>query len=973
MNQRRTRKTGQKRKKVIFYIPNVWLCDVLSRLLPEDEYEIIIMKEKETSKNADVIVVDIAAYQCNCRKMFSDMHTAYPSASVLALLSESNKTYSDKIMQMGANGIVWKEEADDTFYPVIQKAASGAQLTRRSLRKIHSTLPQEKEGTKVQKKSIFEKPISRRSFLVGSAASALALTAAACAPAVEDESTVEKTTAESTEGTTAESQAPVVEKPEEQIYYGSCRNNCFGGCHLKITVRDGKVVKTAMAEMTDPRYNRICTKGLSHVQRIYAADRLKYPMKRVGERGAGEWKQITWEEATQEIADTWMKLQAEYGDGSIAFTQTSGNFGTIHPGAAPRLKALIGGTTISTPVDATVYYSTGNAFGISEAYSGSEVADCLNSKCIILWGANPADAMLQNWKLYREAQRAGAKLIVVDPNFTTSASKADYFVPIKPGTDSVLAMAMMNIVLEKGWTDDEFLKFRSVAPFLVKESDGKYLRLSEVTGEAPAEGTTDPILVWDESADTYGTADEVTTPALNGAHEINGIKVNTAYDLLIERIKDMTPAYAAEFCDLDEQLIYDITEVYATSGPGWIVNGFGPDHYANGHYAVFATCCLAILTGNAGKSGAACGLFNPLGAFQSGRLTAPENAKTGVTVPNTYMKQVMEEKQLNGTPVDLHSLYVHCGNPLANAAGRADLLEAMLKLDLIVVADYTLNDTAQYADIVLPVAHWFEVNDIHSRVSESPHCMLQEKAIEPLYESKSDLEVIGMIAEKMGLGEHFQKTDLEWIEEELDTDYARMMGITMENLKEKKVLRNISGGDGKNYVHGENGFPTATGRAQFYLENPAPNHALGHQISFEKECLPYWEAPNEAWSENPLAAKYPLVFGQERPKYRVHTQYGTNPWLLELDPEPIVKLNPKDADARGIAMGDMVKVFNDRGYVVLKAVISNGTRPGMIVMPKGWQRGQFVDGHYQDLTSPAHHEACLNGCFYDALVEVEKM
>ena len=95
--------------------------------------------------------------------------------------------------------------------------------------------------------------------------------------------------------------------------------------------------------------------------------------------------------------------------------------------------------------------------------------------------------------------------------------------------------------------------------------------------------------------------------------------------------------------------------------------------------------------------------------------------------------------------------------------------------------------------------------------------------------------------------------------------------------------------------------------------------------------------------------------------------------MNELDPEPVIKINPADAEPRGIAQGDMVRAYNDRGFVVLKAVISNGTRPGMIVVPKGWQKGQFADGHYQDMTAMIYNEASLNNCFYDARVEVEKI
>lgn len=174
--------------------------------------------------------------------------------------------------------------------------------------------------------------------------------------------------------------------------------------------------------------------------------------------------------------------------------------------------------------------------------------------------------------------------------------------------------------------------------------------------------------------------------------------------------------------------------------------------------------------------------------------------------------------------------------------------------------------------------------------------------------------------------------------------------------------------------NGEGGvFPTPTGRAQFYQENPVPQMDFGQQIDVEKERLPHWEPPYEAWSENPLAKKYPLIYTSERPKWKVHTQWGRVPWILELNPEPIANIHPKDAEARKIKTGDMVKIYNDRGHVVLKAVINNGIRPGMVVLPKGWELDQFKDGHYQDLTSRVSNDACINNCYFDTLVEVEKI
>src|SRR5690606_21459151 len=134
------------------------------------------------------------------------------------------------------------------------------------------------------------------------------------------------------------------------------------------------------------------------------------------------------------------------------------------------------------------------------------------------------------------------------------------------------------------------------------------------------------------------------------------------------------------------------------------------------------------------------------------------------------------------------------------------------------------------------------------------------------------------------------------------------------------------------------------GRMEFYLENPQPRAASNEVIDYDRERLPRFFPPTEAWPDNPLAKKYPLALLSTRPKFRVHSQWNQTPWLRELDPEPNVRIHPQDAAARSIANGDYVEVFNDRGHAVVKAVVSQGIRPGVMVFAKGWARDQYIAG-----------------------------
>lgn len=807
-----------------------------------------------------------------------------------------------------------------------------------------------------------DRSFGRRTFLKGTAATLgiAALTATGCAP--QDE--------------ISKSDKPQ-EAPEEQFFSGVCRGNCFGGCALKIKVREGKVVATTAAEVPDERYRHICQKGHSHLHRIYDPNRVKTPLRRVGERGSGEWEEITWDEAVQEITTKWKQYQAESGNESIAFLSGAGNQGLSAVQYTGRLRKLMGGTTINSCYDGAYFYGNGRAEGVGEGYNTNEITDLLNAKSIFLWGTNPSEAQPRNWHFIMDAKAAGAKLVCIDPNWTVTASRSDLHVPLRPGTDNALIMAMMNVIVENNWIDVDFIKKGTVGPFLVKESDGKFLRQSDL-GLAPA-GKDDKFIVRDADGN-IGTPDEISDPVIEGSFEIEGHAVTCAYTLLIEAISPWTVQRASELCDVPEDTIRELAEIYTQNAPSSIYQGFGPDHYVNGHEVYFTLCAMAAISGNLSKLGASCGYCWEYGGYMNFVKTTkmdpdPSLVKPSRVIPSGRLNDAVNNKELAGKPINLRSLYIWCGNPVGNQTERQSWLDTFSKLDLIVVTDMMLGDTAMYADIVLPVTHWFELNEIMPQTSA--YLLLQEKAIDPLYEAKTDVEIINMIGNAMGFEGQFEYTNEEYLADALDNPSAQSKGVTWEKLKEEKIIRAYSADP---YIHAENGvFPTPTKREQFYQEAPTPYVDYGQQIDVEKERLPYWEPPFEAWPETvggfeatEASKKYPIIFNTERNKMKVHTMWGRAPWLLELYPEPVIRINPVDADPRGIKDGDYVRAFNDRGEAVFKAQINPGIRPGMVVAPKGWEKDQFQKGHYSDLTSRVFNEACPNNCYFDALIEIEK-
>lgn len=806
--------------------------------------------------------------------------------------------------------------------------------------------------------------ISRRTFVKGSAATTVVAGAAVANPWGSAMKMIEANSGTESLST------------EDKIISSNCRSNCFQSCHLNAHVRDGKLVKTTPAPYEDKIYTGSCLKGLSLVQRTYSPTRIKYPMRRVGKRGDDKWERISWSEAIDEISKKFTDIQATYGNEALALDVGSGNYGLVHgiQGINNRFANSIGCTKLNVCYDQATGYGADRVIGGGVWRWGNEPRTMLDSKNIIIWGSNPVYSQPQNWRIIKEAHKKGAKVITIDPIFSATANKSDKHIPIVPGSDLMLVLSMINYFIENDLLDNEFMKKRSTAPFLVRKNNGQLLRKSDFNEETDPE--ENDYFVWDNSRkEGVLLIEEPTDVALEGTFSINGVEVDTVFTLLKNQVKEYSLEKANELTKIPIDQIKELAETYI-DGPTTIYTNYGIDHYENGHLWSFAAFIMASITGNIGKEGAGfTGLYAQSIPINYADMYVTNGKMANQTVPQTEFYKVVRDQKLSGEPYPIKGLFSMCANSMSNFSQQNVWFDNILpNLEFIVMIDTEFTDSARYADIVLPAAFWFEVNELRVGYN-NPFIIFNEKSIEPLYESKSDAEIISMIARKMGLEEFFPEDydDMNWIELLLDSDLLRQMNITFDRLKEEKVIRG-EGSAEKPFVRGETGFNTETGRANLYCENPLPRVDYGQDLTglIEKERLPYFKPPGEAWSENPLYKKYPLVYIQEHSRYRTHTQWFNVPLLRELDPEPLVKMNKKDGDARGIKNGDIVEVFNDRGKVVIKAEINEALSPGIISIPKGWQREQFIEGCYQELTNSTTDPMAVNFPFFDCLVEIKK-
>lgn len=823
-------------------------------------------------------------------------------------------------------------------------------------------------------KSCEQRGFSRRSFIKGAAALTAAGALAGC----------------SANTGLAPASPNAAEAGKEEIFSGACRSQCGQGCYLNVHVRDGKVVRTTAGNFEDgPEFNRICPKGLSQPARVYSAERLQYPMRRVGERGSGEFERITWDEAIAEIAEKWTAYREEFGPESIAFFLGSGNTGQLGGGAEDgsfmdRLMQVMGASRV-TP-DRDIATPMAWAYILGQGPYSHRCADVTNANHIVLWGGDTAVSEKQRAHFFFEARDAGVNIIDIDIAYRTMAAKADWFVPVHPGTDGALALGIISHIIEQGWQDTEFLRDHTEAPFLIK-SDGSFLRMSDL-GEPAKEGPVnpqtgkptviDPNVVWDEAegkAVPYGQAKK---PALQGVSEVDGIAVKTEYDRILEDVAGWSVERASEVSGVPVDDIKKLAQIYGQDGKVLTDMKFGLNHYNNGMYSSKCITALHLITGNFGKPGSGLWTGEPnvgAGNVKACRTTPSSKGEpvkgVGTTINWSDFYNVVSTGKKLGKPFPVKSFYASCTNVVSNQTEQNETLKLMEAIEFTVIQTMTMDDTALYADILLPACHWFETEDLRTRYYSNPYLLWNEKAVEPLYESKPDFEIYKMIGNAMGYGDYFEFTEDEFLSLWLDTPYCRENGITMERLRKEKYVRCKNTPD---VIFEGQVFGTDTKRAKFYRDKVQPDYQMGQEFDPEKEkSALYWEPAREADLSNPIREKFPFSICCEHMRTRTHTQWWDVDYMKEFEKEPVCRINPDDAAELGIKEGDKIRLYNDRGSVTLLAVLNAGQQRKALHCPRSFLTREHIDGDLARTTFNDYNQGCRNQSYFDCAVAIEKL
>jgi molybdopterin-containing oxidoreductase family molybdopterin binding subunit len=775
-------------------------------------------------------------------------------------------------------------------------------------------------------------------------------------------------------GCTTVAEKPSTNEVVERTAIGGCAHMGCGACQGIIKIRDEKVVGIDTWP-ENPTGKRPCLRGRVHWQRLYSNERIKYPMKRVGQRLEDKWEQISWDEAIATICDTFKGYFDQYGPTSVAkYGGGAAGGGYINSSLVTRLTNLVGWTDISATSDLAMAKGLNKVFGPAYntwATPPFEMENAKHSKAIISWSGNISVAQTYEWRHVMDAKEGGTKLVTVDPLFTVTAQKSDLWIRPRPGTDTILQFGLMRHIIDSGLENKDFLLNHTVAPVLVRADTLRFLRMSDL-GIEPTAGpvdpmtgqptVTDPPAVWDTAGNIAVALDTIKEPAMEGTFTANGISIKTAYSMLLDLLAEWPLDKVSEMTTVPVEDIIALAEISADI-PVYHFTGYGSQSYNNGVQTGHALATLGAVTGNMGMRGA--GVSN---GWHAPIFNIAYTAPTGTyapSIPALAWFDVMTTGKYMGQDWPIKAIFLWGGGLIGGTVDTNRVMKEIIdKAEFIVCADVVFSDQARVADLVLPVCHNYEYEEI---MAPGTFTIFNEKVVEPAFESKPDGEIARLIGEGLGYGEHFANTNEEFLRIALDSDSMREAGVTYDVVVSQLAYRHRP----LDYVPSTT-FPTPSGRMEFYVDAPFARADFGQEWNPSDEHLPRWFPPSEAWPEHEIMKEYPLIFMSERPRNRMHSLDYEATIINELEPEPIIRMNPRDAANRSIQENDYVEVVNTRGHAVARARLSSACMPGMVIYPKGWQMNQFKAGCWGELHNSEFDPVGVNNSYYDSVCEVKK-
>jgi anaerobic selenocysteine-containing dehydrogenase len=647
-------------------------------------------------------------------------------------------------------------------------------------------------------------------------------------------------------------------------------------CGLDLYVKDGKIIKVEGSEKHPSNQGTLCAKGAALRQYIYHEERIKEPLKRTGPRGSGKFEPISWDEALDTVADKFNLIKKENGPESVAFFS---GFSKYFRPYLKRLAHSFGSPNYLTE-SSTCYQATVMAqklvFGIATG------PDIKNTRCLLIWSANPFHSNPGSAKALIRAKEEGTKIIAVDPRNTPTTDLADIHLQLRPGTDGALALSMANVIINEKLYDNDFI-----------------------------------------SSYTYGFEDYK------------------------EYVQLFPPEKGEELTGVPANNIIAAARMYASIKPASIMWSASPVvHHTNGVQNYRAVFSLVGLTSNFDIKG---GNFVVPTSFihTPGLIPTREHEFTqskpwsdmppriGADRFPVWIDTIDEEGQAMQLPFQIRS-----GKPYPVKAligfglnyrmwpDSSGFLDSLKKLELFVNTDLFLTDTCKQADIVLPACSSVERTEL--RCYGMGYIIYTEPAIPPLYNSRSDIDIVFELANRLGLDDPLFKAgydaSVDWI--------LKPSGITAAELKkhpEGMFVPDPMKIDEKKYL--QTGFNTPSGKIEFKSGILAKYKG---RPGFES--LPEYRPPKYSKEATPeLAKEYPFILntGSRLPMF-IHTRTFRLSWTKSLRPNhPSADMNPDDATRLGIEQNQDIRITTPKNSIAVKANLTQMVQPGVIHMFHG--------------------------------------
>ena len=709
---------------------------------------------------------------------------------------------------------------------------------------------------------------------------------------------------------------PAAARPTLKVVHATCSLDCPDSCGVLATVDTAahRVVRIAGDPAHPVTRGFLCGKVARFLDRVYAPDRLLYPLRRrpgvlKGSLPHGEemqaFERIGWDEALDTIAKNLQRVSDTYGPESVLPYSYAGTIGQLGYGSMDRRFFHRLG---ASQLDRTICASAGTA-AMNSVYGtrlGPEPQSFVHAKLVIAWGANLHGNSIHLWPFIEQARRNGARLVVIDPYGTKTARLADQHLAIQPGTDTALAMGMMHVILRDGLEDRDYI--------------------TECTHGFPA------------------LRDRVMTG-------------------------EYAPERVAEITGIDAETIVAFARAYATTVPAVIRLNYGIQRTDNGGTAARAVGMLPLLTGAWRHHGGGVLLSTSAAfGFNQAKLQMPELMQQS---PLHRAARTVNMSRLGHALTELadpavHALFVYNSNPAAVAPNQNAVLQGMRRADLFtVVHDSFLTDTADYADIVLPAPTFLEQDDVQGAYGHY-FAQLSRRAVDPPGEARGNVWLFGQLAQRMGFaGPCFQDTEDDLIRQALDSSHPWHNGVTYERLQaEVRVPLDVPRNERGEFLPFSDAswFRTPSGKGEFFSE------ALLQQGLDPLPAFMHTPERNDATQ--------PLRMLARKADHWMNSTFANTPRHRAMEDERIglgvLEMHPADAAVRGIADGDAVEVCNERGTIRLEAAFSGHVQPGTVAATLGWNKLAGDGNGINVLTSERLTDLGGGATFYAVNVEVRQ-